>query len=105
MAPTPPPVAAAVIPALSGQPAPTAGGRRVQLAAVDSEAAAAAEWDRLSHRMPELLSGRHPEVTRFERDGHVFYRLRTSGFADAATANNFCNEVKAKGAHCAPAGL
>ena len=78
-----------------------AGHKVVQLAAVASEEAATAEWDRLSKRMPELLGGRRPEIIKFERDGHVFWRVRTAGFSDTADASAFCGRVRAKGANCA----
>lgn len=97
----PPPVAAAPVrPA-----APPAGGVQVQLAAMDSEAGAVAEWQRLAKRVPDLLASRHPAVLRAERDGRTFYRLRTGGFADVAQATAFCAAVRAKGGACAIASF
>ena len=75
----------------------------VQLAAVGTEEAAKSEWDRLEKRMPELLSGRKPAVSRIERDGHTLWRLRTGGFTDMAAATVFCERVRAKGAGCSVA--
>jgi hypothetical protein len=73
----------------------------VQLAALDSEALARTEWERLLHRMPELLGGRSPIITRLERgDGKVFWRLRTAGFSDIAQATAFCEKVRERGAGC-----
>ncbi len=58
------------------------------------------EWQRLSHRMPDLLAGRHPVVEKAESHGKTFYRLRTGGFSDIAQATAFCEEVRAKGSGC-----
>ena len=99
---SPAPVAAAAPPASSPPvPAPTGGaGPMVQLAAVDNEPAAQAEWQRLAKRMPEVLGGRRPVVQRAERDGHAVWRVRTGGFADVADATGFCARVRAKGGAC-----
>ena len=92
-APTKLPVAAAP-PASSGHTA------TVQLAALASEEAARGEWQALARRLPDLLGGRQPSYSRTEHDGHTFWRLRTSGFADAAQARGFCEKVRAKGLGC-----
>ncbi len=97
----PAPVAAAPV-----RPAvPLTGALQVQLAAMDSEAGATAEWQRLAKRVPDLLASRHPAILRAERDGRTFYRLRTGGFADTAQATAFCAAVRAKGGACAIASF
>ena len=80
-------------------------GAEVQLAAVGSEHAAKLEWGRLAKRMPGLFDGRRPAFVRAERDGHVFWRLRTGGFADTAQATAFCERVRAKGGGCSLASF
>ena len=87
----------------SSVPAPA--GMEVQLAALETEQAAMNEWQHLAKRMPDLMASRRPTVLRAERDGKVFYRLRTGGFADTAQATAFCTQVKAKGGGCAIASF
>jgi hypothetical protein len=84
-------------PPLAGQHA------MVQLAALTTEDAARAEWQHLEKRMPDLMGGRRPSFSRFEHDGHTFWRLRTAGFADATQARTFCERVHAKGGACSVA--
>lgn len=82
-------------------PAPRAeGGIQVQLAAVGSEAAVQAEWTRLRSRMPDLLADQTLTVSRGEREGQPFWRLRTGRFADPAAARGFCERVRARGFTC-----
>jgi hypothetical protein len=101
--PAPPRLAAK--PAVPIAPQPAAGAMQVQLAALASEEGAMTEWQRLSHKMPDLLAARHPAVSRSERDGKTFYRLRTGGFSDVAQATQFCERVKAKGGGCSVASF
>lgn len=77
----------------------------VQLAAVDNEAAAQAEWQRLAKRMPDLLGDRRALLQKAERDGKPIWRVRTGGFADVADATGFCTRVRAKGGHCSIASF
>jgi SPOR domain len=111
---TKPPVAA-VSPAAKRSPAkppaaaaeahPPASGHlaTVQLAALSSEEAARNQWQILSKRMPDLLNGRQPIYSKTERDGHIFWRVRTAGFADVAQARAFCEHVRTKGGGCSVA--
>ena len=81
------------------------GAVAVQLAAMDSQATADSEWSRLSHRMPDLLDGRHPDITRVDRDGRTLFRVRLGGFGDMAQAIGFCAKVRAKGGGCSIAAF
>jgi len=103
----PAPVAPAVAaPAVVAPVAVAPVGRAmVQVASVESEAGAAAEWARLSRKMPELLGERSPLVQRAEAGGHSVWRVRTGGFADVAAATQFCLKVRARGAGCSLANF
>lgn len=94
---------AVVRPVVTPAPAmsePPSGAMLVQIAAVDSEASAMPEWQRLARKAPELLGDRKPNIVRTEKDGKTFWRLRTGGFADTAAAAEFCRKVRAKGVGC-----
>lgn len=93
-----PPAKPAPVPVVAAKP--VASGTSVQIAALVTEAGAHAEWDRLAKKMPEVFAGHKPVVTKLERDGKVFWRLRTSGFSDAAQAAMFCVKAKAGGIGC-----
>jgi hypothetical protein len=84
---------------------PAGKGTLVQLAALMSEDAAKSEWQRLEKRMPSLLEGRQPAVSKIERDGKTYWRLRTGGFSDVAQATAFCEQVRAKGSGCSIASF
>jgi SPOR domain len=86
--------------------APVTGhGVQVQLAALASEQGAMLEWQRLAKKDPDLFGGRTPSVLRVEREGKVFWRLRTGGFTDLAQASNFCERIKSRGAGCSVASF
>jgi len=100
--PSPPPIRLA---SASAAPPPPAGigtgtATEVQLAALSSKESALGEWQQLQAALPGLLDGRQPLVSKVEVDGHVFWRLRTGGFANIAEATSFCAAVRAKGKAC-----
>ena len=80
--------------------AANASGSNVQLAAFVDEPAARAEWEALAKRVPELLGGRQPEISRTDAGGRTMYRLRTGGFGTVADAASFCEKMKAHGEEC-----
>jgi hypothetical protein len=82
-----------------------ATGTMVQIASVDSEQGATAEWQRLAKKMPDLLGDRRPVMQRAELAGKAVWRIRTGGFADIAAATQFCARVRAKGAGCSIANF
>ncbi len=86
--------------AASPQPTGFGPGPRVQLGAFGSEAAATAEWQRLQKRVPALLADRAPAITTVERNGQMFWRLRTAGFWDQSNAQDFCSQVRPQKAKC-----
>lgn len=92
----------APVPSNAERFAPVANGRaQVQLGSLPSEAAARGEWDRLQKRVPELLGNRRVSLAPFDREGQTtLYRIRTGGFADAATARAFCQEMKMRSIPC-----
>ena len=98
------PAARVAAPAVAARPA-AGGGTQVQLAAVETEALAQSEWQRLAKRMPDLLGDRKLSVQRADREGHAVWRVRTGGFADVAEATGFCTKVRAKGGACAIASF
>jgi cell division septation protein DedD len=103
-APSPAPVAVAHPPATHAPETHlVTTGTTVQLAALTSEEAARNEWQQMAKRMPDLLNGRQPIYARTERDGHVYWRVRTAGFADISQARGFCDRVRAKGGDCSVA--
>jgi hypothetical protein len=76
------------------------GHVRVQLAALDSQAAALREWEHLAHRMPALFDGRRPIFAEAHVNGHTYWRVRTAGFVSVNEAAQFCHNVRARGAAC-----
>ena len=107
-APRPKPPAA-VAPASAALPLPPAarpavyGKAIIQLAALETEAAARTEWHTLSKRFPDLLSGHEPVFSKIERAGKTYWRVRTAGFPDTEHAKAACEKIRAKGGTCSVA--
>ncbi|WP_432449710.1 SPOR domain-containing protein [Aliiroseovarius marinus] len=79
-----------------------AGTRLVQLGAFDSAEVARAEWDKLSGRFEDYMTGKSRVIQQAQSGGKTFYRLRAMGFADLADARRFCSVLMAAKAACIP---
>ncbi len=105
-APTPAPaapVARPATPAPSPQvaAAPAAGGIRIQLASVRSQADAQREWERLRRQHGDVLgnlTASFPTVDLGDRG--MFWRIQAGGFASADAAQAACAALRARGAGC-----
>jgi len=105
------PAVAAAAPTARAAEAPVAAVERgaaskgavVQLAALTSEPAAKAEWERLAKRWPDLFGGHQPAFSKIEHGGQVFWRVRTGGFDGVGQATVFCQRLRAKGGGCSVA--
>jgi cell division septation protein DedD len=101
--PAPPQRTAAVTPP-SETPAPAAaesGGYVVQLAALQSEADAQAEFRRLQTKYSAVLSGRQPLIRRKDQgDRGVFFATQVGPFGARSEAEQLCEQLKSAGAKC-----
>ncbi len=100
-APVPAPAKALPATQVAAKPVvPASGSYMVQLAALDTEPAAHAEWSHLSRQAPSLLDERTPVIVRVPRGDKAFFRLRVGGFVSLADAHLFCGKAKASGIAC-----
>lgn len=97
--PTPAPVPAPQ-PAVAAPPAPV-GAFRVQLGAFRDEAAARREWDRLTRRYPDVLSGLTLRVQQVDLGAGkgVFHRIQ-GGMLTEAAADRVCATLKSRNQAC-----
>ena len=72
---------------------------RVQVAALASEAAAAAEFERLRNRFPEQLAGLTLVTPSVVVNGSTLYRVQ-AGPLNAAEARSICAALEARGQAC-----
>jgi cell division septation protein DedD len=94
-APPAKPAVTPVRPAAAGQ-----GGWRIQLAAVKTEQAAAAEWARIERANPELAA-LSMSTTRVDLgDKGIFYRIQAGPLSDSAAAERLCAELKQRKQGC-----
>lgn len=78
------------------------GTKLVQLGAFPSVAVAAAEWDRLTGRFGDVMSGKSRVIQSATSGGKDFYRLRAQGFAELNDARRFCATMVAENVDCIP---
>jgi cell division septation protein DedD len=81
--------------------APAAGGIRIQLASVRSQADAQREWERLRRQHGDVLgnlTASFPTVDLGDRG--MFWRIQAGGFANADAAQAACAALRARGAGC-----
>lgn len=78
------------------------GTRLAQLGAFASADIARAEWDKLSDRFSDYLSGKSRVIQKATSGGRTFYRLRAAGFEDLSDARRFCSALVAERAECIP---
>ena len=82
-------------------PASGAGGYRIQLAALKSDAEAQATWKRLQAKHGSLLGSYQPNIVRSELGGlGTFYRVQLGPFPDKASTQQLCKNFKAGGLDC-----
>ena len=106
-APAPKPVAEAPKPDVktapkneTKEPVPDTGGSfALQLGAFSSEAKANAAWKSFTGRYA-YLADLGKSVIALERDGAKLYRLRATGIASRAEADNLCGRLRAAGDQC-----
>lgn len=91
-------------PQLAAPPAFAASGAYVaQLAALQSQAAVAPAWARLSSRAPNLFGQAQLDVQRADLGQRgVYFRVRAGYFADRANASRFCERIRQMGQDCIP---
>ena len=79
-----------------------AGTHLVQLGAYPSAENAASEWTRLSGLFADFMGGKDRVIQEAASGGSTFYRLRASGFTEAADARRFCATLQAANTDCIP---
>ena len=85
-----------------GEAAGGAGGYRVQLHALASDAAVRRAWPRLQKTHGDLLGGLSLEVVRFGSGPRQksFYRMQVGTLASAAAAKKLCDRLKRRKLDC-----
>ena len=74
------------------------GAWHVQLAALSKRSDAAAYWERVAQRHPDLTDGLAPRIA--QADGGGLYRLRAGPFDSEADARRFCDAMAGDGRGC-----
>lgn len=80
---------------------PSASGYLVQVAARRSQNEALRAFDDLQKRFPVLLGGMAPEILRADLGQRgIWYRVGVGPMEQRSSADNFCRQLKARGADC-----
>lgn len=104
--PTPPPAKVATAPAVPAPktpppPAKAAGGSfLVQIGAFSSASLADKGWNDAAALAPGAAAGKGKKVETVESGGRTLYRTSVTGFGDRASAQAFCDRLKAAGKSC-----
>jgi len=93
--PAPPPA-----PAATPAPAASSGGALVQIGAFSSNALADKGWKDIAAAFPSQMAGKAKRVEPLAKDGSTLYRTSVTGFSDKASAQAFCQQLKAAGRAC-----
>ena len=105
-APTPPPAKVATapvapIPKTAPPPAKAASGSfLVQIGAFSSASLADKGWNDAAALAPGAAAGKGKKVETVESGGKTLYRTSVTGFSDRASAQAFCDRLKAAGKSC-----
>ena len=106
-APAPPPpakvAAAPVAPTPKTTPPPakaTGGGFLVQIGAFSSASLADKGWNDAAALAPGAAAGKGKKVETVDSGGKTLYRTSVTGFSDRASAQAFCDRLKAAGKSC-----
>lgn len=79
----------------------TAGSYRIQLAALQSEDAAAAAWTLLQKKYPDLLARLTATILKVDLGAQgIFYRVQGGPLADRQAAENLCGKLDQRGQAC-----
>jgi len=78
------------------------GTNLVQLGAYPSAETAASEWTRMASLFSDYMGDKSRVIQEASSGGSTFYRLRASGFTEAADARRFCATLQAANTDCIP---
>ena len=77
----------------------------VQIGSFRSEQQALSTWEALANRLPAILGKTSSDIQRADLGAKgIYYRLRAAAFADRASANSFCGQLKSNGQDCIVVG-
>jgi cell division septation protein DedD len=103
--PSPPPATPKKTASVAKQAAPAApplsSGWRIQIASLQSEAAAKTAWGRLTEKNGDLFGKLRHQIVRIDIAGKgTFYRVQAGPLANAEEATSLCSRVKQRKIGC-----